>query len=193
LTKLGVAAATEKISMIVKSANRIIDEKTGEVRPDMRQSAREELDDLKKTMSNERLDAELYIGEIAMMIRVCGDLIPVAQTQRMQKLSQELQDAINQNSISGMEYASERAVQELKNLPDRVQLISLCMMGIRRANQVNPSESRVMADKLDRLLGAMKNNQDMEVSRIAQDLFPMVDRYVDGAMPSTAISTGLSR
>jgi molecular chaperone DnaK len=193
LTKLGVAAATEKISLIVKSANRIIDEKTGEVRSDMRQSARQELDNLKKTMSNERLDAELYIGEIAMMIRVCGDLIPAAQTQRLQKISQELQEAIDQNSISGMEYASERAVQELKNLPDRVRLISLCMMGIRRANQVNPAESRVMADKLDRLLGAMKNNQDMEVSRISQDLFPMVDRYVDGEMPSTAISTGLSR
>ena len=193
LTKLGVAAATEKISMIVKSANRIIDEKTGEVRPDMRQAAKNELDDLKKTMSNERLDAELYIGEIAMMIRVCGDLIPAAQTQRLQKLSQELQDAIDKNNISGMEYASERAAAELKNLPDRVQLISLCMMGIRRANQINPAESRVMADKLDRLLGAMKNNQDMEVSRIAQDLFPMIERYVDRPMPSTAISTGLSR
>ena len=193
LTKLGVAAATEKISAVVKFANRISDKNTGEIRPDMSQAAKQELEAVKVMMSKERLESESYISEFEMLTNLCGDLIPTAQKQRIQKLSKELQEAVDKNNISGMQVAIERAEQEIDNLPDRVKLVSLCVMGIRRAGQVNPAESRIMADKLDQMLGAMKNNRDMEVSRFAQELFPMVERYVDTPMPSAAISTGLSR
>jgi molecular chaperone DnaK len=193
LTKIGVAAATEKISAVVKSANRIVDKKTGDVRPDMRQAAQQELESLKVMMSEERLDAELYINEIEILLRLCGELIPTAQNQRLQRLLQELQEAIDKNNISGMQVSLERVRQEINNLPERVTLIGLLMTGVRKANQINPSESQVMASKLDRLITAMKNNQDMQVSRIVEDLFPMVERYVDTPMSSAAISTGLSR
>jgi len=193
LTKLGVAAATEKISAVVKAANRIVDKETGDIRSDMGQAARKELEDLKVMMSKERLEAESYINEFERIINICDDLIPSAQKQRMQKLSRELREAIDKNNIAGMQVTSERAEQEMDNLPDRVKLIMLCVVGVRKANQINPSESQVMASKLDRLIAAMKNNLDMEVSRLAQELFPMVERYVDTQMPSAAISTGLSR
>jgi len=193
LTKIGVAAATEKISAVVKSANRIVDKETGDVRSDMRQAAEQELESLKVMMSEERLDAELYINEIEILLRLCGELIPTAQNQRLQRLLQELQEAIDKNNISGMQVSLERVRQEINNLPERVTLIGLLMTGVRKANQINPSESQVMASKLDRLITAMKNNQDMQVSRIVEDLFPMVERYVDTPMSSAAISTGLSR
>ena len=193
LTKIGVAAATEKISAVVKSANRIVDKETGDVRSDMRQAAQQELESLKVMMSEERLDAELYINEIEILLRLCGELIPTAQNQRLQRLLQELQEAIDKNNISGMQVSLERVRQEINNLPERVTLIGLLMTGVRKANQINPSESQVMASKLDRLITAMKNNQDMQVSRIVEDLFPMVERYVDTPMSSAAISTGLSR
>jgi molecular chaperone DnaK len=92
-----------------------------------------------------------------------------------------------------MQVTTERAEQEIDNLPDRVKLIMLCVSGVRKASQINPSESQVMAGKLDRLIAAMKNNQDIQVSRLAEELSPMVERYVDTPMPSAAISTGLSR
>jgi vacuolar-type H+-ATPase subunit F/Vma7 len=139
------------------------------------------------------LDAELYINEIEILLRLCGELIPTAQNQRLQRLLQELQEAIDKNNISGMQVSLERVRQEINNLPERVTLIGLLMTGVRKANQINPSESQVMASKLDRLITAMKNNQDMQVSRIVEDLFPMVERYVDTPMSSAAISTGLSR
>jgi molecular chaperone DnaK len=193
LTKLGVAAATEKISAVVKSANRIVDKNTGEIRSDMSQSAKKELESLKVMMSKERLEAEAYIDEFERIINICDDLIPSAQKQRMQRLSRELQEAIDKNNISGMQVVTERAAQEIQNLPDRVSLIMLCVVGIRKASQINPSEGQVMASKLDRMLSAMKNNQDMQVGRMAEELFPMVERYVDKRMPTSAISTGLSR
>ena len=193
LTKIGVAAATEKISAVVKSANRIVDKNTGEVRPDMRQAAKKELDDLKVMMSKERLEAESYINEFEVLTNLCGTLIPSAQTERLKKLSQELQTTIDRNNISGMQVAIERASQEMQNLPDQVQLVGLCLTGVRRASQANPAESRIMAGKLDGMLGAMQNDRGSEAARIAQDLFPMVERYVDTPMPSAAISTGLSR
>ena len=193
LTKFGVAAATEKISAVIKAANRIVDKETSAVRPDMRQAAKNELEDLKLMMSKERLEAESYINEFERITNICGDLIPSAQKQRIQRLSRELQEAIDKNNISGMQVTTERAEQEIENLPDRVKLIMLCVAGVRKASQINPSESQVMAGKLDRLITAMKNNLDMEVSRLAQELFPMVERYVDTPMPSAAISTGLSR
>jgi molecular chaperone DnaK len=193
LTKLGVAAATEKISAVVKSANRIIDKDTGDVRLDMRQAAKKELDALKVMMSKERLEAESYINEFDMLINLCGTLIPSAQTERLKKLSQELQTTIDRNNISGMQVAIERAGQEMQNLPDQVQLVGLCVIGVRKASQSNPAEGRIMAGKLDGMLGAMKNDRGTETARIAQELFPMVERYVDTPMPSAAISTGLSR
>jgi len=193
LTKLGVAAATEKISAVVKFANRIVDKNTSEVRPDMRQAAKQELEDVKVMMSKERLEAESYINEFEMLINLCGTLIPSAQTERFKKLSQELQTTIDRNNISGMQVAIERAGQEMQNLPDQVQLVGLCVMGVRRASQANPAEGRIMAGKLDSMLSAMKNDRGTEAARIAQELFPMVERYVDTPMPSAAISTGLSR
>ncbi|PZU97287.1 MAG: molecular chaperone Hsp70 [Pseudanabaena sp.] len=193
LTKLGVAAATEKISAVVKAANRIVDKNTGKVRPDMSQAAKQELESLKVMMSKERLEAESYINEFERITNICGDLIPASQKQRIQNLSRELQEAIDKNNISGMQVTTERAEQEIENLPDRVKLIMLCVSGVRKASQINPSESQVMAGKLDRLITAMKNNLDMEVSRLAQELFPMVERYVDMPLSSAAISTGLSR
>ncbi len=193
LTKLGVAAATEKISAVIKAANRIVDKNTDKIRPDMLHTAQKELEELKVMMSKERLEAESYINEFERINNICGDLIPSAQKQRIQKLSRELQEAIDKNNISGMQVTTERAEQEIDNLPDRVKLIMLCVSGVRKASQINPSESQVMAGKLDRLVTAMQNNQDIQVSRLAEELFPMVERYVDTPMPSSAISTGLSR
>ncbi len=66
------------------------------------------------------------------------------------------------------------------------------MTGVRNANQVNPAEGRIMTDKLDMLIHAAKNDRGMEFARIAQELLPIVERYVDAGM-AASISTGLSR
>jgi len=192
LSKLGVATATEKIAAVVKSANRIVDKNTGEVRPDMRQAAKQELESLKVMMSKERLDAELYINEIELLLKICGELIPTAQIQRLKNLSRDLQEGVDKNNIAGMQVSIERVQQEIKSLPERVTLIGLLMTGVRNANQVNPAEGRIMTDKLDMLIHAAKNDRGMEFARIAQELLPIVERYVDAGM-AASISTGLSR
>ncbi len=48
-------------------------------------------------------------------------MIPQLQQERLQKLSQELQFAINTNNISSMEYHSKETRRELQDLHDEHQ------------------------------------------------------------------------
>ncbi|BAZ86595.1 hypothetical protein [Dolichospermum compactum] len=105
-------------------------------------------------MSPERLEAEYLVNECDRVINFCGFMIPEFQQERLQNLSQELQFAINTNNLSSMEYHSQETRRELRNLPDKVQLVQGCILAIQQAKAVAPTQANAMYDKLSRMLNA---------------------------------------
>ncbi len=193
LTELGVATATDKISAVVKSANYIVDSNTGEERPDMRDTARQQLDELTVMMSKERLDAEADQKECELLLNLCEDFLPDSQQQRIQTLKEELEIAIAQNNIGQMQATCERVAKEFDNLPPRAKFVQFVIMGIRRASQVNPSEAQVMFSELDAIISAFKREDNIAIERLSDSLFSKIQKYAGISIPDMKISTGLSR
>ncbi|MEH2289425.1 hypothetical protein [Nostoc sp.] len=111
----------------------------------------------------------------------------------MQKLSQELQDAINTNNLSKMKSKSEDARRELDNLPDEVKLIQACLLAIRQAHAVAPTQANAMSDKLFRMLAAMESDERQEANRLWNELQPDIQRWLNEELPSNSIVTGITR
>ena len=164
LTAFGVEEALKLAEPVVKATNQIIDTRTGEERIDMRDRAQDNLKKFKVSMSKERLEAEDLARECQRVVVLCSSLIPHPQQQRLQRLTIQLEDAIQSNNESAMQSLSEDAQRELDNLPDEVQLVSACRIAISRANAVDPTKANVMADKLSRMISL---KAEMDVKPIA--------------------------
>ncbi|MBD2777213.1 Hsp70 family protein [Iningainema tapete] len=193
LTSLGVEEALRLAVPVVQLTNQIIDTRTGEERIDLRDRAHANLQKFQVSMSKERLEAESLVNECDRVLQLCAFLIPQPQQQRLQRLSQELQDAINTNNLSRMESKSEDAQRELNNLPDEVKLIQACLVAIHQANTVAPTQARAMSNKLERMIGAMERGNAHEADRLWSELEPDVTRWLNQELPSNSIVTGLTR
>ena len=146
LTTFGGESALKLAVLVVKLANGIINTTTGEDYSDLQERAGESLNQFQVSMSSERLEAEYLVNEgdtygkrSYRVINFCGVMIPQLQQERLQKLNQELQFAINTNNISSMEYHSQEPRRELQNLPDEVQLVQGCILAIQQAKAVAPT------------------------------------------------------
>jgi molecular chaperone DnaK len=111
----------------------------------------------------------------------------------LQRLTIQLEDAIQSNNESAMQSLSEDAQRELENLPDEVQLVSACRIAIGRANAVDPTKASVMADKLSRMISALESRDGREADRLWRELQPDVSHWLDRKLPSNSIVTGLTR
>ena len=193
LTAYGVEEALKLAVPVVKNANQIIDERKGEERADMRDRAQNELKKLEVSMSNERLDAEYLAGECQRVIQLCGSLIPQEQQQRLQKLSSQLKQAIENNDESAIQSLSEDAKRELGNLPDEVRLVNMCRMAISQAHATEPTKARAMADKLSRMVSALEDKNGREAERLWRELQPDIGHWIEQDLPRNIIATGLTR
>ncbi len=193
LTHLGVEEALKLALPVVQLSNQIIDPKTGEERSDLRDRAGANLKKFQVSMSKERLEAEFLINECDRIVKLCDSIIPEPQQERLQKLSQQLQDAIDSNNLSRMESHSEDARRELDNLPDEVKLIQACFLAIRQARAVAPTQANAMSDKLSRMLGAMESDDGNEANRLWSELQPDVQRWLNEELPNNSIVTGLTQ
>jgi molecular chaperone DnaK len=193
LTDFGVEEALKLALPVVQLSNQIIDSRTGEERIDLRDRAGMNLQKFRVSMSKERLEAEYLVNECDRLVKVCGFIIPQPQQERLQKLSQNLQNAINNNDSSGMESQSEDAERELNNLPDEVKLIQASFAAIRQAHAVAPTQANAMYDKLSRMLGAMESGDGKEADRLWRELQPDVKRWLNEESAGKTIVTGLTR
>ncbi|MEH2081684.1 MAG: hypothetical protein V7K89_17265 [Nostoc sp.] len=193
LTPLGVEEALKLALPVVESANKIIDPDTGKERGYLRDDASANLRKFQVSMSKESLKAEYLMNECDHLVKYCGSIIPQPQQERLQRLSQELQDAINTNNLSKIESQSEDARRELDNLPDEVKLIQACFLAIRQACAVAPTEANTMSDKLFRMLGAMESDDGQEANRLWNELQPDIQRWLNEELPSNSIVTGITR
>lgn len=193
LTPIGVEEALKLALPVVHLSNEIFDPKTGEERSDLRDRASANLKKFQVSMSKERLQGEYLIDKCDRIVKLCGSIIPQPQQERLQKLSQELEDAINTNNFSKMESKSEDARRELDNLPDEVHVIQACFLAIRQAHAVAPTQANAMSDKLSRMLGAMKSDDVQEAKRLWSELQPDIERWLNQELPKNSIVTGLTR
>lgn len=193
LTALGVEEALTLSVPIVQLANQIVEPTTGEERIDLRERASLSLEKFQVSMSNERLEAESLIQDTEQVLEFCGFLIPQPQQERLQKHTNELQDAINYNNLSKMESKSEDIRKEFNCLPDEAQLVQGCLFAIRQAHRVVPTQANAMLEKLLRMLSAMEKGDQHEAERLWNSLKPDVQRWINQQLPSNTIVTGLKR
>lgn len=193
LTDFGVEEALKLALPVVQSSNQIIDPRTGQESIDLRDRAAHSLQQFRVSMSKQRLEAEYLVSECDRIVKLCGFIIPQPQQERLQKLSQNLHNAIHHNDSSGMEYLSEDAQRELNNLPDEVKLIQASFAAIRQAHAVAPTQANAMYDKLSRMLSAMESDDSKEADRLWQELQPDVKRWLNEELAGKTIVTGLTR
>jgi len=193
LTKTGVEAALKLAVPVVQAANQVIDVKTGAERIDIRDRAQANLQKFQVSMSKERLDAKYLAHECARLAEFYDLLIPQPQQKRLQNLASQLERAIEDNNESAVQSLLEDAKQELKNLPDDVKLVEACIEAVHRAKAIAPTQARVMADKVGRMLEALKNREEREVERLLEELRPDVMHWLSQDLPTHSIATGLTR
>lgn len=195
LTAFGVEEALKLAVPVVQSTNQIIDVRTGEERTDMRDRAQDSLKKFKVSMSKERLEAEYLASECERLVELCSSLIPQPQQERLQRLTQRLEEAIESNNESAMQSLSEDAEQEIRNLPDEVQMVRACFLAIGQANAVAPTQASAMADKVSRMVSALERHDGHEADRLWRELQPDVSHWLgeQQQLPSKSIVTGLTR
>jgi molecular chaperone DnaK len=193
LTAVGVEEVLRLAVPVVKLANQIIEPINGEERIDLRDRAQTNLQKFQVHMSNERLEAQSLINECDRVLRLCSFMVPKPQQERLQKLNQELEEAVDTNDISKMQYKSEDTERELRNLPDNVKLVQVCLVAMRQASEVAPTQASAMSDKFFRMLDAMEKEDGRESDRLWGELQPDVKRWFNKELPSNTIATGLKR
>ncbi len=192
LTAVGVEKALCLAVPVVQLSNQIYS-RSGEERHDFRDRAYANLQKFQVSMSKESLEAGVMINECDRVLQLCDFIIPSEQQQRLQKLSNNLQDAINAGDISKMQSLSEDIQTELDNLPDKVQLIQACIAAIHQAQTVAPTQANAMTEKFSRMIGAMRAGNDIEAERLWLELQPDVSNWLNQQLPSNTIATGLMR
>lgn len=192
LTAVGVETALCMAVPVVQLSNQIYS-RSGEERPDFRERAYTDLRKFQVSMSSESLDAGVLINQCDRVLQLCDFIIPPEQQQRLQKLSSDLQDAVNTGNISRMQSLSEDIQTELDNLPDQVQLIQASVAAIHQAQEKAPTQANAMTDKLSRMIGAMRAGNDIEAERLWLELQPDVSNWLNQELPSNQIATGLMR
>lgn len=193
LTAVGVEEALKLAVPVVQLSNQIIDPRTGEERIDLRQRAGEALEKFKIAMSRERLEAEFLSHECERLVNLCGSLIPAPQQERLRRLNQQLEVAIETNNVSAMQSLCEESEREIRNLPEQAQLVGACLVAIRQANAVAPTQASAMADKLSRMVNALNQGDQREADILWRDLQPEVSYWLGQELPSNSIVTGLTK
>lgn len=193
LTAYGVEEALKLAVPVVQSANKIVDPITGEEHSDLRQIAVEKLQILQTNMSSELLEAEGLVNECDRLLKLCDFMILKPQQEKLKKLSEELEAAIENNNFSQMQYYNEETKRELQNLPEEVQVIQACILAIQQARVIAPTAANALSDKLSRLLMAMKHGDVNEAERLLPELQPEVQHWLTQNLPNNSIVTGLTR
>ncbi|MEO1763243.1 MAG: Hsp70 family protein [Cyanobacteria bacterium J06629_18] len=192
LTAVGVEAALCWAVPVVQLSNQIYS-RSGEERPDFRERAYTDLRKFQISMSSESLDAGVLINECDRVLQLCDFIIPLEQQQRLQKLSSDLQDAVDTGDISRMQSLREDIQIELDNLPDQAQLIQASVAAIHQAQAIAPTQANAMTEKLSRMIGAMRAGSNVEAERLWLELQPDVSNWLNQELPSNTIATGLMR
>ncbi|MFW6360074.1 MAG: Hsp70 family protein, partial [Chroococcales cyanobacterium] len=155
LTELGVQEAYQIAGDVVRASNQI--QKDGKVQSDRLQVAKSKLKELETFACEEYELARDWIRDFTFVTEDLAFLLLEGQKERLERLTKQLEEAIASSNLSAVQKLLEDAKQEVKNLPELVQLMIACRVAIVRANTLNPTKARVMAGKLSQMLYALES------------------------------------
>ncbi|MBD2138178.1 hypothetical protein H6F32_11390 [Anabaena sp. FACHB-1237] len=152
---------------VVQSANFIKNPVTAEEHLDILERTEESLQKFQVYMSPIKLETESLINECDRILKLCDFIIHELQQERLQNLSQELKLAIKSHNLYSMEYHQEECKRELRNLPHSVvQLIQGCILAIKQAKLIAPTQANAMSEKLSQMLNAGKIHDKYEAVQL---------------------------
>ncbi|MDJ0510571.1 MAG: Hsp70 family protein [Crocosphaera sp.] len=192
LTQIGVERACKIAGEVVRSANQIKKEDGGN-RQDRIDAAKERLQELEMLASDDINNAQYYVYIFDLTVEHCRFLIPESQVIEIEKLNKNLKEAIAKKNIAELQKLCEDAKREAQNLPPMVQCILAASEAIFRAQNINPHDAQQMSVKLNKLIEALKRNNSLESQSIWNQLSPDVSQYLNRPIPTTNITTGLTR
>lgn len=192
LTEKGVQTAYEIAGASISAANQIRGQ-DNKPQADRVAVAKTKLQELKAFASEDRDIARIFVREFEFITEHCGFMLPDAQKQRIESLTNQLQEAIATQNLSAMQKLTEDAGRELKNLPDEIRMLLIAKDAIAKAHSIDPTRANVMADKFSRLLHAMENGNGYEADRLWNELVPDIREYGDREVSTQSIATGITR
>ncbi|MGK7957800.1 MAG: Hsp70 family protein [Crocosphaera sp.] len=192
LTQMGVEKACEIAGEVVRSAHQIKKEDGGH-RQDRIQAAKDKLQELEMLASDDINNAKYYVYIFDFTIKDCRFLLVDSQVLEIEKLNKNLKEAITRKNISELQKLCEDAKREIQNLPPIVQGILVAGEAISRAQNINSHDAQEMSVKLNKLMEALQRKNSVESELIWSQLHPDVSKYLNRPMPTTNITTGLTR
>lgn len=192
LTEKGVQTAYEIAGASISAANQIRGQ-DNKPQADRVAVAKTKLQELKAFASEDRDIARIFVREFEFITEHCGFMLPDAQKQRIESLTNQLQEAIATQNLSAMQKLSEDAGREAQNLPDEIRMLLIAKDAIAKAHSIEPTRANVMADKFSRLLHAMENGNGYEADRLWNELVPDIREYGDREVSTQSIATGITR
>lgn len=193
LTAVGVQSANALCAPVVEAANAMLDEATGVTRPEQRQRAEAALRELRRFTSSDHAEAEIARDHLRMLVEMCGDLIPAPQRTRLERLSADLDDALDRDDLSTMQAKTEEAAREVKALPSEVKLIQAMVQAVRNANQAGSPDGAVLSTKLTRIVNAFERGNPAEAGRIVDESHAMIDRWLQHSFEEQTVATGIAK
>lgn len=192
LTENGVKQVYAIAGAAVKAANESKD-RNEEIQPDRLAIAQAKLQELIAFSSDDYHLAKDLIIDFKFILEFCQEYISDAQQNRLKRLVNELERALQTNNLSAIQKFVEDGKQERDNLPEIVNIIIICREGVARASQINSNDGKVLGMKFGKMMDAMQRGNGEEAERILSDLIPQLKHYLEQDLPTMNIATGLTR
>ncbi|MEC4805992.1 MAG: Hsp70 family protein [Jaaginema sp. PMC 1079.18] len=192
LTEKGVQTAYEIAGASISAVNQIRGQ-DNKPQADRVAVAKSKLQELKEFASEDRDIAQMFVREFEFITEHCGFMLPDAQKQRIESLTNQLQESIATQNLSAMQKLTEDAEREAQNLPDEIRMLLIAKDAIAKAHSIDPTRANVMADKFSRLLHGMQNGNGYEADRLWSELVPDILEYSDRQVSTESIATGITR
>ncbi|MDB9312019.1 Hsp70 family protein [Spirulina sp. CS-785/01] len=192
LTEHGVQRAYEIAGAAIAATNQIRGQ-DNKPQTDRIAAAQEKLQELKTFASEDYDKANLFVREFEFLLEACFFLLPDAQGTRIEKLTQQLKEAIANHNLSAIQKLNEDAEKEVENLPEEAVMLLAAKDAIATAHTVNPTHANVMVDKFSRVVAAMKAQNGSEANRLWKELVPDVLKYSNQEVSTGSIATGITR
>jgi molecular chaperone DnaK len=188
-----VEEVSQQVMRIIQVTNQITDPATGVERQDIREQAYQKYEQLKEYVSVDRKTASYWAYECNFIVQTYGFLIHPSQQERLQIITLQLRNALNQNDISAMQTGAERASQEMALLSNEVKFIQSCRDATYFANRISPQRGEAINDKKERIVAALRRGDSEEANYIEQELWGEVQYWLSQNVQTATIDTGLSR
>ncbi len=188
-----VRLLSQQVSQVVRLSNEIIDAKTGEERPDLRDRALQEHEALKSRLDDESSQASAWAYECEFWVQTYSFIIPQDQQERLRQIAEQLREAIFRKDVSAMQVGIQEAEQEYRRLPERVLFLQRCRTAIHNANQDSPLHGRTLNDQKEQLVVALQRQDWTQADQIQAEMLPIVEYWLNHRPATARIRTELSQ